>query len=67
MKRKNSESLFEQAQSLMPGGVNSPGRAFKNVNGKPIFFKSAKEKLMDEIYIKKIYRKKNNFFNKINL
>ncbi|MDC0207678.1 glutamate-1-semialdehyde 2,1-aminomutase [Pseudomonadota bacterium] len=42
MKRKNSESLFEQAQSLMPGGVNSPVRAFKNVNGKPIFFKSAK-------------------------
>ena len=26
----------------MPGGVNSPVRAFKNVNGKPIFFKSAK-------------------------
>ena len=42
MRRKNSESLFEQAQSLMPGGVNSPVRAFKNVNGKPIFFKSAK-------------------------
>ena len=42
MKRKNSESLFEQAQILMPGGVNSPVRAFKNVNGKPIFFKSAK-------------------------
>jgi|TARA_B100001093_G_scaffold442496_1_gene444251 glutamate-1-semialdehyde 2,1-aminomutase len=42
LKRKNSESLFEQAQILMPGGVNSPVRAFKNVNGKPIFFKSAK-------------------------
>ncbi|MBL6822995.1 MAG: glutamate-1-semialdehyde 2,1-aminomutase [SAR86 cluster bacterium] len=42
MKRTNSESLFEQAQSLMPGGVNSPVRAFKNVDGKPIFFKSAK-------------------------
>ena len=42
MKRKNSELLFEQAQILMPGGVNSPVRAFKNVNGKPIFFKSAK-------------------------
>ena len=26
----------------MPGGVNSPVRAFKNVDGKPIFFKSAK-------------------------
>ena len=42
MKRNKSESLFEQAQSLMPGGVNSPVRAFKNVDGKPIFFKSAK-------------------------
>jgi glutamate-1-semialdehyde 2,1-aminomutase len=42
LKRKNSESLFEQAQSLMPGGVNSPVRAFKNVDGQPIFFKSAK-------------------------
>ena len=42
MKRKNSESLFKQAQSLMPGGVNSPVRAFKNVDSKPVFFKSAK-------------------------
>ena len=42
MKRNRSESLFEQAQSLMPGGVNSPVRAFKNVDGKPVFFKSAK-------------------------
>tara|TARA_B100001175_G_scaffold312116_1_gene317570 strand:+ start:73 stop:1356 length:1284 start_codon:yes stop_codon:yes gene_type:complete len=42
LKRNKSESLFEQAQSLMPGGVNSPVRAFKNVDGKPIFFKSAK-------------------------
>jgi glutamate-1-semialdehyde 2,1-aminomutase len=42
LKRKNSESLFKQAQSLMPGGVNSPVRAFKNVDSKPVFFKSAK-------------------------
>ena len=42
MKRNKSESLFEEAQFLMPGGVNSPVRAFKNVDGKPIFFKSAK-------------------------
>ncbi len=42
MKRTKSESLFEEAQSLMPGGVNSPVRAFKNVGGQPIFFKSAK-------------------------
>ena len=42
MNRTNSESLFEQAQLLMPGGVNSPVRAFKNVDGQPVFFKSAK-------------------------
>tara|TARA_B100000287_G_scaffold320754_1_gene304698 strand:- start:175 stop:1458 length:1284 start_codon:yes stop_codon:yes gene_type:complete len=41
LKRNKSESLFEEAKSLMPGGVNSPVRAFKNVDGKPIFFKSA--------------------------
>ena len=49
MKRNKSESLFEQAQKLMPGGVNSPVRAFKNVDGKPVFFKSAKgPTLIDE-------------------
>tara|TARA_B100000674_G_scaffold192472_1_gene156765 strand:+ start:310 stop:594 length:285 start_codon:yes stop_codon:yes gene_type:complete len=33
----------------MPGGVNSPVRAFKNVDGKPVFFKSAKgPTLIDE-------------------
>ena len=48
MKRTNSESLFEQAQSLMPGGVNSPVRAFKNVDGKPIFFKSAKGPILTD-------------------
>ena len=46
MKRKNSESLFEEAQSLMPGGVNSPVRAFKNLDGKPVFFKSAKGSIL---------------------
>ena len=48
MKRTNSESLFKQAQSLMPGGVNSPVRAFKNVDGKPIFFKSAKGPILTD-------------------
>ena len=33
--------LFNQAKSLMPGGVNSPVRAFKNINGNPIFFEKA--------------------------
>ncbi|WP_336367322.1 glutamate-1-semialdehyde 2,1-aminomutase [Marinobacter sp. C2H3] len=38
----HSESLFEQAQKYIPGGVNSPVRAFKGVGGTPIFFKRAK-------------------------
>ena len=34
-----SEQLFTDAQSYIPGGVNSPVRAFKGVGGTPIFFK----------------------------
>ena len=41
-KIEKSISLFDQAKSLMPGGVNSPVRAFKNINGNPIFFNKAK-------------------------
>lgn len=33
----NSETLFAKAQKLIPGGVNSPVRAFKGVGGTPIF------------------------------
>ena len=39
---KNSIKLFEEAKLHMPGGVNSPVRAFKNIGGDPIFFKKAK-------------------------
>lgn len=35
----NSSKLFEQAQQVIPGGVNSPVRAFKGVGGNPLFFK----------------------------
>jgi glutamate-1-semialdehyde 2,1-aminomutase len=38
----NSKELFEKAQTLIPGGVNSPVRAFKSVGGQPIFIKRAK-------------------------
>jgi len=34
---KNSESLFQRAQEIIPGGVNSPVRAFKAVGGTPPF------------------------------
>ncbi|WP_461129606.1 glutamate-1-semialdehyde 2,1-aminomutase [Spirosoma aerophilum] len=37
-----SEQLFEKAKTLIPGGVNSPVRAFRSVGGTPVFIKSAK-------------------------
>tara|TARA_R110002020_G_scaffold296658_1_gene512253 strand:- start:17083 stop:18369 length:1287 start_codon:yes stop_codon:yes gene_type:complete len=39
---KRSSALFAQAQQVIPGGVNSPVRAFKAVGGDPIFVKEAK-------------------------
>jgi glutamate-1-semialdehyde 2,1-aminomutase len=36
-----SEKLFEQAKKLIPGGVNSPVRAFKSVGGNPLFIDHA--------------------------
>jgi glutamate-1-semialdehyde 2,1-aminomutase len=38
----DNHSLFNAAQQHIPGGVNSPVRAFKGVGGDPIFFKQAK-------------------------
>ncbi|MEI9955157.1 MAG: glutamate-1-semialdehyde 2,1-aminomutase [Ferruginibacter sp.] len=37
-----SEELFERAKKSIPGGVNSPVRAFKSVGGTPVFMTSAK-------------------------
>jgi len=37
----NSAALFDQAKSLIPGGVNSPVRAFRSVGGGPVFMQSA--------------------------
>ncbi|HLO83202.1 MAG TPA: glutamate-1-semialdehyde 2,1-aminomutase [Chitinophagaceae bacterium] len=42
MKIDNSKKLFERAQRSIPGGVNSPVRAFRSVGGTPIFMSSAK-------------------------
>lgn len=41
MKVDQSKHLFEKAIQLMPGGVNSPVRAFKSVGGTPLFIRSA--------------------------
>ncbi|MDR2122320.1 MAG: glutamate-1-semialdehyde 2,1-aminomutase [Flavobacteriaceae bacterium] len=39
---QRSSALFKEAQKYIPGGVNSPVRAFKSVKGTPVFMKSAK-------------------------
>ena len=41
MDTRNSHALFSRAQALMPGGVNSPVRAFKSVGGEPFFVQRA--------------------------
>lgn len=49
MKRTNSESLYTKAKTLFPGGVNSPVRAFKSVDGQPLFIKKGDgAKIWDE-------------------
>lgn len=45
----NSELLFERAQLFIPGGVNSPVRAFRSVGGTPVFFKSAKGSILTDV------------------
>ncbi len=42
LKTTKSEEIFAAAQKLMPGGVNSPVRAFKSVGGQPIVFDHVK-------------------------
>jgi len=46
---ERSRSLFERSQALIPGGVNSPVRAFRAVGGTPVFFREGKgSRLVDE-------------------
>ncbi|MGB3617098.1 MAG: aminotransferase class III-fold pyridoxal phosphate-dependent enzyme, partial [Catalinimonas sp.] len=42
MTHNTSHQLFERAQRSIPGGVNSPVRAFRAVGGKPVFIRSAR-------------------------
>ena len=42
MNTSKSHSLFAEAQKLIPGGVNSPVRAFRSVGGNPLFISKAK-------------------------
>ena len=45
----NSKSAFERAQQVIPGGVNSPVRAFKSVGGTPPFIKKASGAYLEDI------------------
>ena len=42
MKYQRSSQLFKAASEVIPGGVNSPVRAFKSVGGTPVFVDKAK-------------------------
>jgi len=45
----NSQKLFARAETLLPGGVSSPVRAFRHVGGTPVFMKSGRgAELVDE-------------------
>ncbi len=45
----HSHALFQAAQTHIPGGVNSPVRAFKGVGGEPVFFESAKGAYLTDV------------------
>lgn len=49
MNQAKSNALFEKAKQFIPGGVNSPVRAFKAVGGNPLFMASAKGAYMTDV------------------
>jgi glutamate-1-semialdehyde 2,1-aminomutase len=49
MNLSKSESLFIEAKKVIPGGVNSPVRAFRSVGGNPVFMKSGKGSRMTDV------------------
>jgi glutamate-1-semialdehyde 2,1-aminomutase len=44
-----SQKLFEMAKTMIPGGVNSPVRAFRNVGGEPFFVRRAKGSRIEDV------------------
>ena len=44
-----SKDLFQRAQLYIPGGVNSPVRAFSSVGGTPVFFREARGSIMIDV------------------
>lgn len=53
MQTQNNQQLYLQAQQHIPGGVNSPVRAFKGVGGDPVFFRSASGAWLTDVAGKK--------------
>jgi glutamate-1-semialdehyde 2,1-aminomutase len=49
MNTNKSKALFDEALNLLPGGVDSPVRAFRSVGGTPLFMKQGKgARVIDE-------------------
>ncbi len=49
MERENSILEFKKAKEIIPGGVDSPVRAFKAVGGQPVFIESAKDQFVFDV------------------
>lgn len=46
---ETSKKLFDRAQKFIPGGVNSPARAFNSVGGTPVFFEKAEGSILTDV------------------
>lgn len=46
---ETSKKLFDRAQQFIPGGVNSPARAFNSVGGTPVFFEKAEGSILTDV------------------
>lgn len=49
MKREKSSILYEEAKQMFPGGVHSPVRAFKSVEGTPLFIEKGKDAIIYDV------------------
>ena len=49
MQYQRSSALFQAAKKVIPGGVNSPVRAFSSVGGTPVFFREARGSIMIDV------------------
>lgn len=56
MDTSKSKTAFDEAKKYIPGGVNSPVRAFKNVGTYPLFIERANGSKIYDIDGKRIYR-----------